>query len=312
MSKFMINDACCKESPGGGDDNKDCLDKWKDEYEEACNDYNEAAAETQEYNEAYSNAAVWEAKVLNWYDLIKESDKNAKEIITQLDFFLAQVEIVCKKALCTNSALEKLTCLVKNIFDCFYSYQNSNRGAGLKELIENFKKAIECLKNVSDEDKAEVMACILAYEEKIKEVCAMQEEVLCKLIETLQCANLLFAWICEEGGLKYKLKGIKHDFDPVDHDDDDCDPGTSSDDKSTDSEVQFPCDDTQAKPVPEFPLDENSYYTTLGEALEIAIEKTSQLKQDWMNSKKVSDALLSKKNSLGEAIKAAEAAESAK
>lgn len=314
MSKFMINDACCKDRPGDDYEGKDCLDKWKEEKEKVCNDYDRAAAQTKECYDEYSNSAAWENKIENWGILIKESDKKAKEIIVQLDFFLAQVKIVCEKAGCTNTALEKLTCLVKTIFDTFFSYQGQEEG--LKELIANFKKAVECLKNVGDEEKAEVIKCIETYEEKIKEVCALQEDVLCKLIETMKCANLLYAWICEEGGLKDKLIGIRMSFDPTGSDmDDDCDPKTEKHPKKKDggsTEPKYPCDDAMAKPVPEFPISEGDYYKSLEEALVIAVEKTETSRTDWMDSKKISDWLLSKKESLIEAIKAAETAEGIK
>lgn len=314
MSKFMINNDCCNDQPGDDNEGKDCLDKWRDEKEKVCIDYDKAAAQTKECYDAYSNSSTWESKIENWGELIKESDDKAKEIIVQLDFFLAQVRIVCEKAACTNDALEKLTCLIKSIFNTFFYHQNGVDG--LKELIINLKKAVDCLKNVGDDEKAEVIKCIEVYEEKIKEVCVLQEDLLCKLIETMQCANLLYAWICEQGGLKDKLIGIRMSLDPTGSDmDEDCKPDTEEhpkDEGGGSGEPKYPCDDAEAKPVPEFPISESTYYKSLDDALEIAVEKTEIYKSDWMNSKKTSDGLLSKKESLIEAIKAAETAEGGK
>ncbi|MEO0528455.1 MAG: hypothetical protein AAFZ89_14580 [Bacteroidota bacterium] len=314
MSKFMINDACCKERPGGDPEGQDCLDKWKEQLEEVCNEYNEAAAETVKEKEAYENSLGWEIKIKSWNELIQNTDEKAKTIVTELDFLIAQVKIVCDKAFCTNEALKKLLCLVKGIFDCFYSY--TNNAEGLKDKIAEFKKEVECLKNIGDDEKADVLKCIETYEEKIMLVCEMQDAILSKLIETLKCAKLLYAAICKAAGLKTKLQGIKIVFNgETPEDDEHCDPddNSSDPDKSNGSNGDlYPCDDKAAKSIPEFPISEGGYYKGLGEALEKALEETANLKDKWITSKTNSDAILSKKKGLEEAIKAAEAAESGK
>ncbi|NER12053.1 hypothetical protein GWK08_01245 [Leptobacterium flavescens] len=317
MGKFMINNACCKDDPGNGDPENDCLDKWKKEHEKACNDYKKAAAQTEKFREEYINSLNWETKLENWDRLITEADKKSKDIVTQLDFLLEQVKIVCEKSKCTTEALEKLTCLVKTIFDCFFTFDENKEG--LKDKITAFKKAVECLQNVSDEDKAEVIKCIEAYEEKIVLVCEMQDAILEKLLETLKCAHLLYAAICKEDGLEDKLKGIREDFngdgsEDDEHCDDDEDQGENEEEQNENDpdKYKYPCDDKKAKPIPTFPISSSWYYKKVRKDYETATEKTESLKEDWINSKKESDTILSKKTSLAEAIKAAEAAESGK
>ena len=148
------------------------------------------------------------------------------------------------------------------------------------------------------------------------EVCEMQDAILAKLIETLKCAKLLYAAVCKAGGLKTKLKGIKVVFaGDQPEDDEHCDPDDSPGEKGEDtgdSGEKYPCDDKAAKPIPKFPISEGDYYKEIGEALDKAIEETAKLKESWIKCKTDSDRIQSRKMSLEEAIKAAEAAESGK
>lgn len=310
MRKFMITDDCCKDNPSNGDQPKDCLTKWEEELKDVCNQYNIIAAETSKHKESYDNSYSWEAKLKNWCNLIETTDLKAKEVVLQLDFLLEQLRSVCEKSECTVTVLEKLICLVKTIFDCFYVYDNGKEG--LKERISAFKEAIKCLKNLGQKDKEEIIKCIEAYEEKIIEACEMQDAVLTKLLETLKCANLLCTAICGEGGLEDKLEGIRDGFNgttntPVE--DDNCDP------EDENNGPKYPCNDKEAKPLPEFPIIEdeenkkgNAYYEKVKQEFETATAKTRELKEKWVDSKKYSDKVLAEKFSLTEAIAAANAA----
>ena len=316
----MNSNACCYEGTGTDDpESNDCLEKWKEKLEDVSNEYSEKAAITSQHKEEYVNSLSWETKLKNWNEIIKKTDEKANDVVTQLEFFWEQAKIVCENAECTTEVLEKLLCLVKSIFDCFYTYDQSNEG--LKEKIINFKKAVECLKTVSDEDKAEVIKCIETYEQKIILVCEMQSAILTKLMETLKCANLLYASICSEGGLKDKIESILEDFKGAPSDDDgDCESDDGDDEMPSrdehrhhsDHHHKYPCNDKKAKRKPKFPIKNSRYYKTIKKEFERAEEKTKTLELTWKNSKKVSDKVLSHKTSLTEAIKAAEAAESAK
>ena len=304
---------CCDENPdNGGTGPKDCLEKWKEELDKVCNIYNIESAETASLKEAYDNSLGWETKLKNWCELIETTDEKVKAVIQELDFLLAQLKTVCAKSKCTYSAIEKLTCLVKTIFDGFYSYSQTDKG--LKKKISYLKELINCLKHIKEEDKTEVIACIEAYEAKIIAICETQKDVLDKLLETLKCADLLWAYICGELGLEYKLTGIKAILKgetPAGHD---CD---KKEEKEEATSPKYPCDDKKAKPQPEFPIKEetqdtntvkgNTYYVKVKEEFKEAEIQTKALKEKWIDSKKASDKRLSEKNSLTDAIKAAEA-----
>ncbi len=317
MGSF-INDKeknkCCTDGGNGDQDPKDCLEKWEVQLKEVCNTYTIEAAETNKLQTAYENSLVWKTKLKNWCDLIETTDEKVKAVVTELDFLLEQIKTVCTKSKCTYQVLEKLTCLVKTIFDGLFTY--SSDAEGLKTKIIKLKELIKCLKDVDSKDQADVIACIEAYEAKIKVVCDMQDAVLTKLLETLKCATLLWAYICSETGLENKLDGMMTVLTGENgEEEEDCGP----EDEEPEGDPKYPCDDKKAKPLPVFPIKNettggsgtpsgNDYYVKIKEEYKVAQDKTKALKEDWAESKKISDKTLSQKSSLTEAIKAAKAA----
>jgi len=318
MTKFLNNRDCCKDQPGNGDsENKDCLDNWKQQLEEVCNEFNIKSALTQQSKAAYENSLAWETKLENWKKIIEESDKKTKEIIRVLGFFLAQIKTVCKNAKCTNRTLELLLCLVKSIYDCLATYDEDK--PGLKKQIEELKKLLNCLTNVKEDVKAEVLKCIEAYEEKIKVVCETQDATLKKLLETLKCAQLLYAAICDEkNGLKVKVKNMQLVFEGTIEDDEsssstDSEDGTESQVGHCDPEDEaYPCTDKDIGCEGLFPIDQNPYTVKISEDYETADVRTKELEDLWIYNKKIFDEIATKKFSLKEAIEAAEAAKSGK
>lgn len=317
MAKFLNNNDCCTKEPGNGDsDNKDCLDKWKEQLKKVCNDFSIKSAVTQESKAAHENSQAWEAKLENWKKIIEETDKKAKEVIRVLGFFLAQIKTVCKNAECTNKTLELLLCLVKSIYDCFVTYDEAY--PGLKKQIEDLKKLLNCLTNVQDDVKAEVLKCIEAYEQKIIVVCETQDATLNKLLETLKCAQLLFTAICKENGLKYKIEEMEKVFKgEIEFSESST---SESSEKRTEvieghcdpADENYPCIDKDIGCEGLFPIDENPYTSKITEDYTTADVRTKELEELWIANKKVSDEILSQKNSLKEAIDAAEAAKSGK
>jgi hypothetical protein len=309
----MIDRACCDTGTSDQKDPKECLDKWKKELVQVCNEYNELAAKTTNSQAEYSNSLTWETKLKRWRELVETTDMKAGDVVNTLQFFTEQIAILCENSKCTVEGLEKITCLVKVIFNAFYTFEGYE--TGLKDAITEFKKEVEC-SNASDEDKAEVIKCIEAYEQKILLVCALQNSILAKLLETLKCAIKLDAYFCDEdSGLRKKIMQIIDDFElglPVEEQ---CGTGEHhhEDENSDSDDAEFPCDPKKVKPKPLFRKGKaNTYYVEIDKAYGLAVGKTKSLKEKWIKSKKRSDKKLSQKNSLTEAIKAAEAAENGK
>lgn len=297
--KFLKDTTCCDDDSGnGGNDGKNCLTKWEEQFTDACIDYSEKSAKADKQKDQYDNSYNWRDKLDKWFDLIEKSNEKADNIVIELEFFYGQVMEVCKNADCTNKALKKLLCQVKSIFDCLYTYEGCEKG--LKDLIADLINAIECLKDAKDVDKDTAINCVKVFEEKINMVCELQDDLLCKLIDSLKCANLLYAYICEEEGLSFKLKNMLDEFNGIVVEEASCSPDDSD---------QYPCDAKSKKPQPTLPIENGDYFKSTKDALDIAITKTDSFKNEWKDEKKKSDDALSIKNSLAEAIKAATAAE---
>lgn len=303
MIEFMRDKNCCEEdASNGGNGDKNCLTKWEVQFTRACNVYNEKSAESDQLKEKYDNSYNWRDKLDKWLDLIEKSNEKADNIVVDLEFFYGQVLEVCKNTKCTTKALEKLLCQVKSIFDCFYMYNEIDKG--LKTLVTDLIKAIDCLKDIKDLDKETAINCIKVYEEKIKMVCDLQNDLLCKLIDSLKCANILYSYICDDDqGLRFKLKKMLDEFNGIIVEEASC--SSEGDDDSED----YPCDAKTEKPQPRLPIDEGAYFKSLKEAYDIAVGKTIVFKDQWTKKKKESDDALSRKNSLAEALKAGKAAE---
>ncbi|GAA4272684.1 hypothetical protein U6A24_08015 [Aquimarina gracilis] len=327
MIDFLKDRTCCEDRGIDDPDAQDCLDKWREKLEDVSNEYNKLSAETSKDEEEYLNSLGWQNRLKNWDERIKDTDEKANEVLRELEFFLEQAKLVCDNSEVTTDALEQLLGLGKSIFDCFFTYQSKKEG--LKDMIVDFKKTIECLKNSSDEDKAEVMKCIETYEQKIIVVCDMQDAILKQLLETYKCASLLSVAICGDGGLEDKIEDLEDifkgddsmggdygDYPSGDDDDDDNDDGKKTRKKRPrhdhDNSYSYPCNDMIVKPMPKFPINDSDYYNNIESDLVVAINETERLRKEWVQSKKESDKSLSHKTSLIEAITAAEAAENAK
>ncbi len=322
--EFLKDKSCCHDRGGDDPDAQDCVDKWKEKLEEVSNKYTELSAETFKDEEEYQNSLGWQSRLENWNEIIRDTDEKADKIVAELEFFLGQAKIVCDFSEKTTDALEKLLGLVKCVFDCFFTYESNKEG--LKDQITEFKKAIECLKNATDEDKAEVIKCIVAYEEKIMLVCEMQDAILTLLLKTYKHASLFSVSICGSGGLEDKIEDLENIFSGGGNNGSSISPSSSSDDDDDDDDKNkksrkeklrhdnnytYPCNDMIVKPMPRFPISDSEYYKDIEKDLNKAIHETKELKKAWMSSKKDSDQYFSHQTSLIEAINAAEAAENA-
>ena len=325
MIDFLKEKTCCHDHGGDDPDAQDCVDKWQEKLEEVSNKYNELSAETAKDQEEYQSSLNWKNRLENWDKIIKETDEKAEKIVSELEFFLEQAKIVCDNSEVTTDALEKLLGLAKCIFDCFFTYEENKKG--LKEQISDFKNAVGCLKNATDEDKAEVIKCIEAYEQKMLLVCDMQDAILTILLNTYKCASILSVAICGNGGLEDKIEAMEEVFkgddsdggdyevssedSKEDYDEDDKNRKTRKKRPRHDNNYTYPCNDLIVKPMPKFPISDSEYYINLEKDLGKAVTETEKLRKEWVASKKESDKYLSHKTSLMEAISAAEAAENA-
>ena len=310
MKKLLTDPSCCNPNDDQTQGPKDCLDSWKLQKADVDNAYAKIAAKAAQAEERYKNANAWESKLKTWLDGIKSADEKGNKVLTELEIFLAQFEVICTNAKCTVEALQILLCQTKGLFDSLYTLKTS--------LLDKLKLSIECLKDLSVDGKNDIMECIAEFEAKLKSACDLQDSILKKLVEAYKCANLLYIEICgiieKEGyyddladGLHQQVEDLLAYFNGTASG-----PAAPDDDNIQPDESLFPCDENEVKPVPKFPLNTNTYYTDLTTDYATAVTKSGELKTAWDASRKDRDLLFAQKTSVAEAIAAAEAAESGK
>ena len=307
MTAFMIDKTCCNKKTSVPSEQKNCLEKWKFELIKVSNKFNGLAAETSGAQAAYNSSLAWETKLNNWVSLIKTTDGKAGEVVNTLQFFFHQIDLICVNSKSTVEALEKITCLVKTIFNKFYNFGTNQ--LGLKFNITDLKSKVECSK-VNEAAKAEVIKCIEGYEQKIIIVYEFQNAIMSKLLETLNSVVMLHTYFCdEEFGLKQKITKMITDFENGLPQQEHCGCGHHEGHMQHDLNQEYPCNMKNLKPKPKFRIGiDNDYYCEIKKAYELSVNKTKNLKDEWVKRKEKSDEKLSRKISLMEAIKAAEAA----
>lgn len=306
MDKLIKHSKCCSELTGPSGQPTDCVEAWGEDLKKVTNDYNKVAAEADQALSNYNNASGWKARLTLWLDQLDKTNSSSLSITTELSVFIERVNTTCFNTVQTEKAIRVLLCEIKAIFDCFVTYAAQT---GLKDQITDLHKKVSCLTVIDGTEKDQILKCIEDYDAKVKAVCALQNDLLKKLVDIYKCVSLLYAAVCETEGLKDNLTQLSADFpkDLVKPN-----PTLPPDDPNQLGSQLFPCDPTVAKPKPEIPIAQGTYYTTMSAECDLAEKEVQKLKLDWEAKRKLRDKLLARKNSLTDAIKAAEAAESGK
>ncbi len=305
MIKLLRNNACCTDPTSGGTQGSDCVDSWKNELKTVANEYNNVSAEADRSEDNYKNAFAWKEKLKTWLANLDKANQSALDISTEVTIFIEQVNNTCFNTECTAKAVYALLCEIKSIFDSFYTYSNQT---GLKDQVAELRKNVDCLKDLDPAIKTEILACIDDYDAKNKAVCALQNDLLKKLVDMYKCINLLYASVCEEDGLSSNLNALKEEFPTELVKQDPNQPPVST---GTGLDI-FPCDIGATKPKPQMPIGQSDFYKQVSADFDSAVMITDQLKVAWDAKRIERDKLLARKNSLMDAIKAAEAAETGK
>ncbi len=306
MDKLIKHSKCCSELSGPSGQPADCVGTWEEDLKTVTNQYNKVAAEADQAQSNYTNASSWKSLLTLWLDNLDKANAASLSITTELSVFVERANATCFNTEQTTKAIKVLLCEIKGIFDCFVSYSAQT---GLKEQVADLYKKVDCLTSLTTDEKNAALACIKDYIAKIDAVCALQNDLLAKLVEIYKCVNLLWAAVCGTDGLKDNLDKLSKDFpkDLVKPD-----PTAPPDDPTQVGNQLFPCDPAAAKPKPEIPIAQGAFYTTMDAECTLAAQEVEKLKLLWETKRKERDKLLARKNSLSDAIKAAAAAESGK
>lgn len=186
-----VHPDCVPDTPPGGNAGDDCITSWKDKKDAANKTLKEAIAEVQMRSEALKYATEWEARLKTCYDNIYKTAEVADKVAREIDGFKAQVGRVCTNAECTVTALELLYCQTREIFEpC------------IRELVDMMDHVKDCLKCITDpalvRDKG-ILKVLTEYDQKLREIEALQFDTLKKIVAALKCANILYYSICSGG-----------------------------------------------------------------------------------------------------------------
>jgi hypothetical protein len=324
-------DCCKEEEPPQDGEPHDCRDTWEENYKKAVNALKIASAKAGEATLAFGNASTWESKLKKWIEDAETAHVGALKVFSDLNHFLTVVGRMEENAARTTRAIQAILCLVKEIFDAMQKLLRiSTSSDDPKGALQALKLFIECNKDLDEKQKQGALGCLKSYEGLMRDIHALQASILNKLLEILKSADVLAAMMGTPDaeakmnvGLKWQLEDLRKRIIGE----------TTAKAKvhtcgchgtpQNQTEAGPPCGKEIAEPaerllpiramtVDNQELPDSAYYSGLKELYDAA-GTTSKSYETRMNEAKTeSDKAMARKESLGLAIKAAEAAETAK
>ncbi|MDX2070783.1 MAG: hypothetical protein SFV55_20305 [Haliscomenobacter sp.] len=322
---------CCNGTSTSDSKSEECLETWKKELKLACNELMEVSATVTSAEGVYSNAFTWEAKLKKWFENAEATHEKASSAYAELALFIKAVETLETNTAYTSKALQALICLVKKILDEVFTLLYEGENLTESNLIHKLKEYIRCNDAIDEQKKQAALDCIAAYESKVRAVYDLQAGIMNKMLEILHCANIIAAAVgnapldCRDTetvtgknlGLKWQLEDLRKRLIG----------GSTAEekvqacqmDKKETTAIAPPCGAEIAKPAkPLLPIRkmegkmDSHYYDNLGKLKEAAEAASINYKAEMQAAREKRDKVLARKTSLDAAIRAAEAAETAK
>jgi hypothetical protein len=330
--------ACCKEdapwNPASGDG---CLASWREEIKTAANEYRRQSAQASKAEGIYTEALSWERKLWMWRDNADKAHEEAVLAEAELVLLFSATVRLEENTTHTRRTVQAVLCLLKRIFEridlLLYEVESNEESSN---LLHKLKEFIRCSSKLDEQKKQAALECVATYEAKVRVINELQVSIMTKMLEILHLADLMVAYFSKgEFGLSWQLndlrrrmKGEASSTDKADA----CQKGSAAKpgDKQGGQSNPPPCDPEIGKlPSDRFLLpirraasveggknvrgeSRQYYYGKLSELYEAAGKSTEDYKAQMDEARQARDQALARKNSLMEAIKAAEAAETAK
>jgi len=279
-------------------DTQDCSLTWKDQLKQAKNGYAVQKSLTDKAYVEYTNSAVWENKLKVYWDNIQATNELGKKISNELLLFKKHTDRVCTNTQCTVEALEYLFCIVKDFFDCTDQ---------LKGELSDLQKLIDCLNNPDLKPGSSIiLTCLKDFSDKLDAAIAGQHDLLKMVINVLKCARQLHESVCStDCSLTTQLDDLICLFNTPESE------GEAASDDHDCGDSSQSCHG-MLKPKPAMPLEDDPYYKKTKDQFEKSEQETDQLESDYNAAREEAEKILSYKNSLMDAINAAEAAKDCK
>ena len=322
---------CTDEEAPEGQPQHDCVDVWRVKLKTATNLLNIATARATKASVRFSNASEWEAKLKDWIENAKTADKKAVVVFVAVKHFLREVERIGENTAKTITAVQAVLCLVKNgIFKQILKLLRvSTCAEDPKGKLQMLKLYIECNEALDESKKQDALKCIEPYEKKVTEMYGLQENIVKKLLEILERAEIVSAALgsSEEGedeqdfALRWQLNDLRRRIIGEDTSTAKHDRCTCSGETQSPAPTGPPCGNEISQPVArllpiramdEPQLPDSAYYAELKRLYKSAAEDTKTYSKEMNKAKRDSEKAAARKTNLEEAIKAAGDAENAK
>lgn len=314
---------CCEDTTANDSKPEECLETWKKELKVASNELLEVSAKVISAEGVYSNAFVWETKLKKWFENAEATHEKASSAYAELALFINAVETLETNTGLTSEALEALLCLVKKILDevfmLLYEYENLDGS----NLVFKLKESIRCNDALDEQKKQAALDCVAAYESKVRAVYDLQAGIMNKMLEILHCANIVATAIgnapeeAKDFGLRWQLEDLRKRLIGESSSEEKVQ-ACQTDQKGTNA-IAPPCGVEISKPSKQIlPIRkmegklDSDYYDNLGKLKEAAEAASINYKAEMQSAREKRDTVLARKTSLDAAIRAAEAAETAK
>ena len=270
---------------------EDCIKKWESDLRKATNALVKKQAELNKAQKKYENAQTWDKKLESLFKDLKQTDERSANVLEEIGVLSSILEKVCENTACVKEVVEILYCMIKEFYECTDQ---------LKQKLTNIKREIECLNDPGlNASTSIVIKCIEDLCAKIDEAIKSQQELIKKLIEVVKCTCELYESLCgEDCSLSTIIVDLETLFSQG--------PGEANAECKTDS-----CN-ANLQPKPTMPLNCDPFYKQINDQTKNAEKELEEAKKEYSDLRKERDKLLSLKNSLAEAIKAAQAAKACK
>ena len=268
--------------PGTGDC---CFDQWTTDVNEVTAQLKKATAKATHKAKQYAAITEWYGILKGWRDDWESCDQKADALCRNLELFIRHLRRVCKITKKTDTAIDILFCMIKDIFclvDC------------LNEKYEELYKCINCLKDPSLASGG-IRSCLDDYGKKLAVVVGQRDAILAKIISVMEYAYDLHDGICDDFGLRTILTFWRRILNC----EGDCD--------------ELPCveepnepgwDHCKMEPMITFPIDKDHYFIRLKEQTEEVKVKMHELKHESDEANELQASLQACLDGLNTALKA--------
>ncbi|HLK27330.1 MAG TPA: hypothetical protein VKT28_02025 [Puia sp.] len=269
---------CCKPDPDPNPGTGDCCqDVWQTDKTETDTKLQKITTRADHKQKELTSKTEWCTTLKRWCDDWEAVDKYADDLCRNLELFhkhLCKVGEITQK---TSDAVIILFCMIKELYI---------KVDELKEKYDELYKCIKCLK-APELESGGVRTCLDDYGVKLTAVINTRDDLIAKVVLTIQLSFELHDNISDEYGLKTVVEYWKGKFNC-------CDEETSS----TDDDNKSVCDEREhcdLRPLITFPIKKSKYFVELKQHRDYMEKKVYEVKKesDHANERKAAMQALS-------------------